>query len=109
MKRVVIAILITIAALALISGCGKTGNVVNEPKNLTLEEAAEIAMNRVYELTENKDIIDQNGMKVYNATYDGDNERWDIVLLVSHTVVKTYVYNNGTVKVLPYKIEYETK
>ncbi|MFH1211032.1 MAG: hypothetical protein V1645_03885 [archaeon] len=107
MKRVVIAFLIAITAVTLLSGCGKTGNAVNEPKNLTLEEAAEIAMNRVYELTENKDIIDQNGMKVYNATYEGDMDRWNIVLQVSHTNIKTYVYNNGTVKVLPYRIEYK--
>jgi beta-N-acetylglucosaminidase len=103
MKR---AMIILLLISAMISGCGKTGNVVNEPKNLTLEEAAEIAMNRVYELTDNKDIIDQNGMKVNNATYEGDMDRWNIVLLVSHTNIKTYVYNNGTVKVLPYRIEY---
>jgi hypothetical protein len=99
-KRAVMIILIMVLFIA---GCSKTGNVVVE-KNLTMEEAAELAMNRVYEIINNKDIIDQNGMSVYNATQVGD--RWDIVLMVSHTVINTKVYNNGTVKVLPYKIDY---
>lgn len=101
MKRVIIAIIALLTVIAVISGCSKTGNITQE-KNLTLEQAAELAMNKVYELTTNKDIIDKNGMRIHNATQVDD--RWDIVLEVSHTLIKTQVYNNGTVKITPYRM-----
>lgn len=95
MKRI---ILIVLLVAALFYGCDKTE--IKEQK-LTLEEAAELGMNRVYELAENKEAIDENGMKLYKSTYEEDKERWMLLIQASHTIVKTYVYNNGTIKIMP--------
>lgn len=98
MKRVLAAMLMIVI---LAQGCSNTGNAVKE-KNMTMEEAVAHAFDKVYEVTENKELLKENGMSVYNATLEGD--RWEIVVKASHTLIKTYVYQNGTVKVMPYRI-----
>jgi len=96
---------ILLLTTAFLYGCSQTGNVAVEKKNLTVEEAADLAMNRVCELTKNKEAIDNDGMKLFNSTYEGDKDRWLLFIQASHTLIKTYVYNNGTVKVMQTTLE----
>lgn len=95
MKRIVILL---IFLTAIFYGCGQTGKVVVE-KNLTKMEAEKLAVEKVYEVTKNKDVYNGTGPIPVNALQKDD--RWIVTVLAGHTQITTYVYNNGTVKVLP--------
>ncbi len=93
MKR---AIIILLVLTTMIYGCSKD---ISEEKKLTQSEAEQLAMNRVYELTKDKSVYTEKGPSVYKITQEGD--RWTIYVRVNNTIVRTNVYNNGTVKVFP--------
>jgi len=89
MKR---TILIILALSLLISGC-------QTEKKLTQKEAEKIAMDRVYELTENKEIYKEGGPTIHQTIAEEDG--WTIWVRANNTVVRTYVYQNGTIRVFP--------
>lgn len=91
------AIMILIILTSMVYGCSQTN--VSVEKNLTRIEAEQLAVKRVYELTKNKDIYNESMPFAQDSWKEGD--LWNVIVIASHTSVKTYVYNNGTVKVMP--------
>ncbi|MFH1332413.1 MAG: hypothetical protein ABIH63_03980, partial [archaeon] len=91
MKR---AILIILTLSLLISGC-------QTEKKLTQKEAEKLAIDKVYELTENKGIYGEGGPTIYKTTLEPEGDRWTIWVRANNTVVRTLVYQNGTIRVFP--------
>jgi hypothetical protein len=104
MKRALMILLIVSLAFY---GC-TTGNSTAE-KNLSKGDAETLAVQKVYDLTKNKDVYKDGFPRAAQSTFNANKDRWDIeVLTTNSTLVKAYVYNNGTVKVSPttYFIKY---
>ncbi len=86
LKQAVVVLL----ALTLILGCSR-------PSELTKEKAEELAMTKVYELISKGDQpFSTDDIKLYTQSRREEG-KWVVLVLVSHTVIETHVYDDGRV------------
>lgn len=92
---------ITLMALMIfISGCATNQiNNTNYEKNMTKERAEQLALDRVYELTKNKEVYEEKKPWVRDS-WQEDN-KWVVIVWASHTILEANVYNETSVKILP--------
>lgn len=92
--------IITLIVLAVfISGCSTNQvNNTNYEKNMTKERAEQLALDKVYELTKNKEVYEDK--KPWARDSWQENNKWVVIVWASHTIIEVNVYNETSVKIL---------